>query len=806
MNERLALAATIFNEVIEAPPEERSTMLARRCAGDSELHALVERLLAYDAQGMGAFLTPPTRPATEPPTPVDAPARIGPYQIVSVLAAGGMGTVYRAHQTKPIEREVALKVIRAGVGSREIMARFEAERQALALMDHPNIARVLDAGETERRQPYFVMELIDGIPITEYCDRGRLGLKERLELFQMVCDAVQHAHQKAVIHRDLKPSNVLVAEVSGKPLPKVIDFGVAKAMGRRLTEQTMHTIPGMLIGTPEYMSPEHVDPINVDLDTRADVYSLGVILYELLVGSRPFEGGSALSVMQRIREEDPPRPSTQLVASDEGAVGRASARGIHPKALRRLLRRDLDWIVMRALEKDRGRRYASPMELAADIRRYLHDQSVIARPPSVRYQAFKLVRRHRLGVTAVTIVTLALVGAVVATTAALVRTRRAEARARAEQERSRRASDFLVSTLQGIRPADLAYGLATTLRARGQHAAGAQSRSGANVQDPMFEGLNLIDEMRSLMDHHVLDKAVKRIETELKGEPALAADLYQAIGPAYASGESTLVCQQRAVELSERARGPDDPATLRAKVTLGQQYGWMEDYAQGEKILREVIASSRRVLGEDSPVTIEAIHALGWSYQHRGQGWATVNDPTRRPLRSPWSAEAVALLREALERSRRVLGNDDPRTLNSASVLALALGEEGSYAEAEALIRETIGRSARVLGENHWNTLDTRLTLAAVLYYSGRVEEAIALGQELREHIRRAFGENDLLAVVIALKVGVLQLEIGQIDEAEPLLRDTARRLPLIVGGNDQYTEECRQALARLDRLKKQSR
>src|SRR5262245_36196200 len=363
MNERAALAATIFTEVIEAAPEDRAAMLERRCAGDAELHALVERLLAHDEEGMGAFLTPPTRAAMERPAPVETPARIGTYEIVSVLAAGGMGTVYQAHQAKPIERDVALKVIRAGLDSREIVARFEAERQALALMDHPNIARVLDAGETERGQPYFAMELIDGIPITEYCDRAGLGLRERLELFQLVCDAVQHAHQKAVIHRDLKPSNVLVAEVSGKPVPKVIDFGVAKAMGRRLTQQTMHTIPGMLIGTPEYMSPEHVDPDTVDLDTRADVYSLGVILYELLVGARPFEGGSALSVMQRIRQEDPPRPSTRMVASDASAAGRASARGIQPKALRRLLRRDLDWIVMKALEKDRGPRYARPADL-----------------------------------------------------------------------------------------------------------------------------------------------------------------------------------------------------------------------------------------------------------------------------------------------------------------------------------------------------------------------------------------------------------------------------------------------------------
>jgi serine/threonine protein kinase/tetratricopeptide (TPR) repeat protein len=806
MNKRLSLAETIFQELLETLPEGRAARLAELSGGDLELRAMVERLLAHDQDGMGAFLTPPSRTETVRPAGPDTPSRIGPYRIISVLAAGGMGTVYRAQQTKPIKREVALKVIRAGLDSQEITARFEAERQALALMDHPNIAWVLDAGETERGQPYFVMELIQGIPITEYCDQHRLGLPERLELFRMVCEAVQHAHQKAVIHRDLKPSNMLVAEADGKPVPKVIDFGVAKAVGRRLTERTMHTIPGMLIGTPEYMSPEHADPDNMDLDTRADVYSLGVILYELLVGSRPFEGGSPLSLLRRIREEEPKQPSTQMVPSDGRSVARARARRMEAWALRRLLRRDLDWIVMKALEKDRSRRYASPAELADDVERYLEDKSVTARPPSVGYRTLKFVRRHRLGVTAAGIVVLALVGAVVGTTTALVRARRAEAQARAEQERSQKASDFLASTLQGMETAEMAYDLAGRLRTPGQSpASGVPSGTETSDPDPMFEGVNLIDEMGSLVDEHVLDLAVKRIETELHDQPALAADLYQAIGPAYGVIESTLVCMRRAVELNERARGPDDPATLVAKRVLGHYYVWAEKYDEGQKILREVTESSRRVLGEDSPITMWAMMSLGWSYQHRSQGWVTLNDPARRPQRTSWSGEAVTLLRETLERSRRVLGDDALLTLNAENNLALALGEDGSYAEAEELIRDNIARFARELGENDARTLDARMTLVAVLYFSGRVEEAIAMGQDVREDMRRALGENDLDTLVMELKLGVLQLEIGRIEEAEPLLRDAARRLPLVTGGNEQFTQECEQALARLERRKQES-
>jgi len=800
MTERMVRAEAVFHAVIETPPDERARVLAELCGDDAELRMFVERLLAHDREGMGSFLTPSARttadaaaaPATLPP--------IGPYQILSVLAEGGMGTVYRARQTKPMEREVALKVIRAGLGTKEIVARFEAERQALALMDHPNIARVLDAGETELGQPYFVMELIRGVPLTAYCDRRRLGLRERLELFRQVCEAVQHAHQKAVIHRDLKPSNVLVGEVDGKPVPKVIDFGVAKAVGRRLTDRTMQTVVGVLIGTPEYMSPEHADPDNLDLDTRADVYSLGVMLYELLVGARPFEGGETLSLIRRIREEEPRRPSTRIGPAEDRSAERARARGTEPTALRRLLRGELDWIVMRALEKDRGLRYASPAELASDLERYLNDETVMARPPSAVYRTRKFVRRHRLGVTAGSVVVVALVGAVLGTSVGLVRARRAEAQARAEQRRSQRASDFLASTLQGIDPAPIACDLAAMLRNHG-NASGASSATA----DPIYEGVNLVDVVRFLVDDGVLDKAVQRIEGELKEDPALAADLYAALGDAYGTAQSALTCRQRAVELSEESRGPDDPTTITLKADLGHQYAKMGRYPEAEQIDQEALEVSRRTLGEDARLTIRLKGALGSSYQQRGQAWIALNDVMRRPPRTPWSAKAVPILREALERARRAFGENDLQTLGLTNDLTLALAFEGGYAEGEALIRDSIARLTRLVGENGYGTINARLTLAATLYYSGRVQEAVDLILECQEKIQREFGENSRLALLVRAKTGTLFLNDGQLDMAQQFLQDAARRAPLILGEQDPVTQEARQSLARLEQVKQGS-
>jgi len=344
--------------------------------------------------------------------PRDHPAQIGPYRILQVLGEGGMGVVYEAEQIEPVRRRVALKVMKLGMDTKEVVGRFEAERQALAVMDHPGIARVLDAGASDTGRPFFAMELVRGVPITDYCDTRRLTTRDRLELFLPVCHAIQHAHQKGVIHRDLKPSNVLITEVDGRPAAKVIDFGIAKAIGRHLTDKTLVTAYGQAMGTPAYMSPEQAEMSGLDVDTRTDIYSLGILLYELLVGTPPLdplEVGLGTFIAQLVlRETDPPTPSTKVAALAARAKHLSANRGADPETLRRQMRGDLDWIVMKAIDKDRARRYETANGLARDIDRYLHDEPVVARPPSTRYRLGKFVKRHRGGVVVAGIFALAI--------------------------------------------------------------------------------------------------------------------------------------------------------------------------------------------------------------------------------------------------------------------------------------------------------------------------------------------------------------------------------------------------------------
>jgi eukaryotic-like serine/threonine-protein kinase len=394
--------------------EARSSYLDEACAGNPELRRRVERLLQAHAS-IGSFLEAPAQeiratldqPVTEAPGAV-----IGPFKLLEHIGEGGMGTVWMAEQKEPIQRRVAIKVIKAGMDSKQVLARFEAERQALALMDHPNIARVLDAGTTEAGRPYFVMELVKGTPITNYCDDKHLSVRERLELFGDVCRAVQHAHQKGIIHRDLKPTNILIAPFDGKPVVKVIDFGVAKATGQRLTDATLFTGFGAVVGTPEYMSPEQAETNNRDIDTRSDIYSLGVLLYELLTGSTPLtkkrvKEAAILEVLRVIREEEPPRPSTRLSSTEELASISAQRR-TEPAKLTKLVRGELDWIVMKALEKDRNRRYETANGFVADVQRHLNNETVQACPPSAWYRYRKLARRHQVGLTAAALVALSL--------------------------------------------------------------------------------------------------------------------------------------------------------------------------------------------------------------------------------------------------------------------------------------------------------------------------------------------------------------------------------------------------------------
>ena len=424
--ERFVLLRGLFARASELPAHERAAFVERESGGDAALRRQVLELLAA-SDDVGSRFNPDKttmgRELLDLPRD-EAPPEIGPYRVGPVIGRGGMGVVYEAGQKNP-QRRVALKIIKLGMDTAQVVARFEQERQALAILDHPNIAKVLDAGATETGRPYFVMEFVQGVPIAEYCDANKLSIEERLALFDQVCQAVQHAHTKGIIHRDLKPSNVLVSVQDGKAMAKVIDFGVAKATASKLTERTLFTEHRQLIGTPEYMSPEQAEG-SLDIDTRTDVYSLGVLLYELLTGTTPFDSkslrGAAYGEIQRIiREVDPPKPSTRLHQSKDTLAGVAANRHTEPARLTSAVRGELDWIVMKAMEKERQRRYETANGLAMDVRRYLSGEAVLAVPPSRAYRTRKFVKRNKLWVGAVAAVSLALLAGLAGSTTKYVR-------------------------------------------------------------------------------------------------------------------------------------------------------------------------------------------------------------------------------------------------------------------------------------------------------------------------------------------------------------------------------------------------
>src|SRR5579863_3977038 len=428
----------LFYAALDLPdPTTRAAFLEKECGGDAGLRARVDRLLTAHEQSNAFFagcipiLSPGDQGSADGKASItdeETGRQIGPYKLLQKIGEGGCGVVYMAEQEKPVRRRVALKIIKLGMDTRSVIARFEAERQALAMMDHPNIARVLDAGATGTGRPYFVMELVHGLRITELCDQQRLDTRARLDLFIQVCHAIQHAHQKGIIHRDIKPSNVLVTQLDGVPVPKVIDFGIAKATNTTLTDKTLFTGFGQFIGTPAYMSPEQAEMSGLDVDTRSDIYSLGVLLYELLTSTTPIEANwlqtAGYVEMQRIiREEDPPPPSLRVSTMHEQIETVAKHRRAEPRTLTRIFKGDLDWIVMKALEKDRTRRYATAGDLAADVERYLCHEPVHASPPGVIYKLRKFAWRNRMGVTAGLLVTCALLAGLALATAGFIRAR-----------------------------------------------------------------------------------------------------------------------------------------------------------------------------------------------------------------------------------------------------------------------------------------------------------------------------------------------------------------------------------------------
>jgi serine/threonine protein kinase/Tfp pilus assembly protein PilF len=664
---------------------------------------------------------------------VTAGGLIDRYRTVRKIGEGGMGEVWLAEQTEPVRRRVALKLIKAGMNSREIVARFESERQAIALMEHPAIAKVLDAGSTPDGAPYFVMEYVAGVPIHVYCDNHRLSIGERLDLFIDVCEGVQHAHQKAIIHRDLKPSNILVAEIDGRPGPKIIDFGVAKALAQRLSAATMFTQIGALLGTPQYMSPEQALSSGEDIDTRTDVYALGAILYELLAGALPLEPGKMRldEFLHRLQTDDPVKPSTRIRA-EGGARSTevAGRRRSEPVALTRELRGDLDSIVLKALEKDRSLRYGSPSDLAADIRRYLRHDPVLAVPPSTGYRARKFARRYRTALATSSAFALVLLAASAFSIRESVRANREAAVAQA-------VSDFLQNDLL---------------------AQASSSRQGGPSAKPDPE----------LKVRTVLDRAAARLVGKFDGQPEVEASIRDTVGRTYLElGLFPEARQQleRALELHRRALGSSHPKSVRAVSRLGRAVWLQGNYGEAEALLSRALEMQRKALGAEHPDTLDSAHNLGIVSFLQGK-----------------YAQAEAQYRNAAEMRGRVLGQDHPDTLRSRINLAMTLAAQGKHAEAESFQRENLEMARRLFGPEHPDTLKIMNNLANVYQGRGNYARAEALSAETLEIRRRVLGPEHPETLGSMNNLAVKYDAQGKYEQAGALFKQTLDIQRRVVG------------------------
>jgi eukaryotic-like serine/threonine-protein kinase len=723
----------IVGAALERDPSQRGAFLDQACARDATLRAEVDSLLAAHGEAGGLS---ESGFATELADAAQAAKLLGPYRLLQKLGEGGMGQVWLAEQTEPVRRRVALKLIKAGMYDDSTLRRFQAERQSLAIMDHPAIAKVFDAGATAEGQPYFAMEYVPGVAITKYCDEKKLKIRERLELFIRACEGVQHAHQKAIIHRDLKPANILVVAVDGNPVPRIIDFGLAKAVTPYFSGESMNTQAGSFVGTPGYMSPEQADPGIQDVDTRTDVYSLGVVLYELLTGFLPFDAAQwkqlrLEELLRHLREDDPPRPSTKVSSAREASSSNAQARGTEPGQLVSSLRGDLDWITMKALDKDRNRRYGTPSEIAADIRRYLNNEPIIARPAGAGYRLRKYVRRHRVAVTVAAGLFVLLAGFAGLQAAQLRRITR-------ERDRANRIAEFMTNMFKVSQPSE----------ARGN----------------------------SITAREILDKSAKDIDTGLSKDPELQAKMMDTMGTVYRSlglypPSETLLSRSLAIKRSRL--GAEDPETLSTAAGLANTL-WNEgSLAESEKLLRPTIDAQRRILGAENPATLRSMSDLAIVMHIQGK-----------------DGDAEKLGRQIADIERRVLGPEDPETLTSISDLALVLRDEGGrYAEAEKLNREVLDARRRTLGPEHPDTLRSIANLAFILQTEGgRDAEAEGLLRGILETQRRMLGPEhpDTLRTITTL--AILLNRSGQRAAAEQLLRDLLEVQRRTLGPNHAVT------------------
>jgi serine/threonine protein kinase/tetratricopeptide (TPR) repeat protein len=733
------------------------------CGDDQALRVRLEALLRVHREDQ-AFLD---RPAEGVPTTPDRRAietagrQIGPYKLLEEIGEGGFGKVFMAAQTQPVRRMVALKIIKPGMDTRQVIARFESERQALALMNHPNIAQIIGGGETDSGRPYFVMELVRGVPITEFCDANHLPAQERLKLFVSVCHAIQHAHQKGVIHRDIKPSNVMITLNDGTPVVKIIDFGVAKAISQRLTEKTLFTSYGQMVGTPAYMSPEQASTSLLDVDTRSDIYSLGVLLYELLTGTTPIEAArlreAGFAEIQRlIRDEESPRPSARLSSLGASVTSVAGNRATDSKHLFRLLAGDLDWIVMKALEKDRNRRYETPGSFADDIDRYLRHEAILARPPSLGYRLTKLASRHRAAVVTSALVLAALVaGTAVATWQAIVATRakhEAMAATKAESQAKQLALDAASAESK-------AKQIALSKEAETQAVLGF-------VQDHILAaarpkgrdgGLGSDVSLRA-----AIEAAVPYVGSGFKDQPLTEARLRCTMGNSFIYlGDAAAAAAQfePARAIYTRLLGPDHADTLRCVTQLGISY-WMQGRAaQCIQLQEQVLPLAKAKFGPDARPTLDCMNSLALGLHEIGK-----------------DEEALQIHEHALAIKKKKYGRDDRTTLVTMINLATVYHSLYRYDDALNLRSETVEIY------NGKNSLDDSSALTAMHNLAdsfravGRHEEALRVDQDTRSRREKLLGADhpDTISSVWSVAHDLIRLQRG--DKAIPLLDECLKR------------------------------
>jgi serine/threonine protein kinase/TPR repeat protein len=786
----------IFSEARQLPPEQRAAYLNQACAGNPDLSRRLEELL-QSADETATFMETPVVKSLSPneflraSNPAEKPGdRIGSYELIAQIGEGGCGVVYKASQEQPVRRVVALKIIKLGMDTKSVIARFEAERQALALMDHPNIARVLDAGTTDTGRPYFVMELVEGVKITDFCDRNNLSTRKRLELFIKVCQAVQHAHQKGIIHRDLKPSNILVTLTDGVAVPKVIDFGIAKATRGKLTDQTFFTALEQFIGTPAYMSPEQADAREVDIDTRSDIYSLGVLLYELLTGRTPFDAKTLLQggleeIRRTVREKEPAAPSTQLSTLQGSALSAiAKLRGTDAPQLLSQVRGDLDWIVMKALEKDRTRRYETTNALAQDIRRYLGNEPITARPPSWTYQFQKLVRRNRLAFAAAATIVLALAMGVAISVWASLR----EHRARLEADRQR------LQAQANEQKAEAAEAKA--------EAAAAKSRQVAQFLEDMLNGVgpSVAKGADTTLLKKILDTTSKRIATDLTNQPEVEADLCNTLGEVYweiCDLTNAEAMYQRALDL-RRTLGQQSFGLPESIEGLSHVF-WREGkLAEAESLADAGLNLEIQIYGTNNLMVARSLdnlatimstkgfmskalflerQSLGIKEAVLGHDNLEVADSLNELgglLFSMHSSllEAEAVSHEGQAIREKILGPNDPMVLmTSLRIQVMEMDREGRSSEEEAALYKLVALKRQIDGDEHADVAQSLNTLASVLKSNDKLAESETIRRRALAIQEKALGgENAEVAQTLENLGDLLVLE-HKLAESEPLLR-----------------------------------